>query len=198
MPAAPEGQVTLKSGTVGHPLPGVVVRAVDPDTGVPVGPNEPGLLLARGPNVMLGYLNAPEKTAEVVKGGWYVTGDIGTIDDDGFIQLTDRLSRFAKIAGEMVPFGRIEEVASEILDDPNCVVTALEDADRGERLVLLYVKPDVAADRVWSGLNDSSLPKLWVPKRENIYRIDTIPVLGTGKVDLRGVKTLAESLVTMP
>jgi acyl-[acyl-carrier-protein]-phospholipid O-acyltransferase/long-chain-fatty-acid--[acyl-carrier-protein] ligase len=196
MPAAPEGQVTLKPGTVGHPLPGVVVRAVDPDTGAPVDANEPGLLLARGPNLMLGYLNNPQKTAEVVRDRWYITGDIGTIDDDGFIQLTDRLSRFAKIAGEMVPFGRIEEVASEILDDPNCVVTAVEDADRGERLVLMYVKTDVPPEALWSRLNESALPKLWVPKRENIYRIEAIPVLGTGKVDLRAVKQLAASLVT--
>jgi acyl-[acyl-carrier-protein]-phospholipid O-acyltransferase/long-chain-fatty-acid--[acyl-carrier-protein] ligase len=195
MPAAPGGQVTLKSGTVGHPLPGVVVRAVDPDTGAPVDANEPGLLLAKGPNLMIGYLNNPKKTAEVLQDRWYVTGDIGTIDDDGFIQLTDRLSRFAKIAGEMVPFGRIEEVASEILDDPNCIVTALEDADRGERLVLMYVKADVPPEALWSRLNESALPKLWVPKRENIYRIEAIPVLGTGKVDLRAVKQLAGSLV---
>jgi acyl-[acyl-carrier-protein]-phospholipid O-acyltransferase/long-chain-fatty-acid--[acyl-carrier-protein] ligase len=95
----------------------------------------------------------------------------------------------------MVPFGKIEEVASEILDDPNCVVTALEDADRGERLVLLYVKPDVSPEMLWSGLNESALPKLWIPKRESLYRIEAIPLLGTGKVDLRAVKKLAESLV---
>ncbi len=145
---------------------------------------------------MLGYLNNPAKTAEVVRDGWYVTGDIGTIDDDGFVRITDRLSRFAKIAGEMVPFGRIEEAASAILDDPNCVVAAVEDADRGERLVLMYVKPEVSPEELWARLNDSNLPKLWIPKRENVYRIDAIPVLGTGKVDLRAVKTLAESLVT--
>jgi acyl-[acyl-carrier-protein]-phospholipid O-acyltransferase/long-chain-fatty-acid--[acyl-carrier-protein] ligase len=182
---------------VGHPLPGVVVKAVDPDTGAPRGVNEPGLLLVKGPNLMIGYLNDPQKTAEVVRDGWYVTGDIGAIDEDGFIRLTDRLSRFAKIAGEMVPFGRIEEVASRILDDPNCVVTALEDADRGERVVLMYVKPDVSPGELWARLNDSELPKLWVPKRENVYRIEAVPVLGTGKVDLRAVKTLAQSLVAV-
>jgi acyl-[acyl-carrier-protein]-phospholipid O-acyltransferase/long-chain-fatty-acid--[acyl-carrier-protein] ligase len=197
MPAAPEGQVTSKFGTVGHPLPGVVARVVHPDTGAPLDANEPGLLLVKGPNLMLGYLDNPSKTAEAVKDGWYVTGDIGTIDEDGFIRLTDRLSRFAKIAGEMVPFGRIEEAASAILDDPNCVVAAVEDADRGERLVLMYVKPDVSPADLWARLNDSDLPKLWVPKRESIYRIEAVPVLGTGKVDLRAVKQLAESLVAV-
>jgi acyl-[acyl-carrier-protein]-phospholipid O-acyltransferase/long-chain-fatty-acid--[acyl-carrier-protein] ligase len=195
MPSAPEGQVTMKAGSVGHPLPGVVVRVVDPDTGAPRGANEPGLLLVKGPNLMLGYLNNPAKTTEVVRDGWYVTGDIGAIDDDGFVRLTDRLSRFAKIAGEMVPFGRIEEAASAILDDPNCVVAAVEDADRGERLVMMYVKPEVSPEQLWARLNDSDLPKLWIPKRENIYRVEAVPVLGTGKVDLRAVKTLAESLV---
>ena len=94
-----------------------------------------------------------------MRDGWYVTGDIGTIDEDGFIRLTDRLSRFAKIAGEMVPFGRIEEAASAILDDPNCVVAAVEDAERGERLVLMYVKPEVSPEELWARLNDSDLPE---------------------------------------
>jgi len=140
---------------------------------------------------MLGYLNNPSLTAEVVRDGWYVTGDIGAVDEDGFITLTDRLSRFSKIAGEMVPHQKIEAVASALLDDPNAVVTAVADESRGERLVLLYTKADVPPEQLWGLLNDSELPKLWIPKRDNVYLIDAIPVLGTGKIDLRAVKALA-------
>ena len=110
VPERPGGErKTSKPGTVGRPLPGVAAKIVDRDTGEPVSPGTEGLLLVTGPNVMLGYLNAPEKTREVMRDGWYVTGDIGTIDEDGFIRLTDRLSRFSKIAGEMVPHLKIEE-----------------------------------------------------------------------------------------
>jgi acyl-[acyl-carrier-protein]-phospholipid O-acyltransferase/long-chain-fatty-acid--[acyl-carrier-protein] ligase len=184
------GQTGSKSGTVGHPLPGVVVRAVDPETRRPVPQGAPGLLLVKGPNRMLGYLGNPAATRAVFDDGWYVTGDIGTVDDDGFITLTDRLSRFSKIAGEMVPHLRIEEVVVNALDDPNAVVTAVPDDDRGERLVVFYTK-DEPEDAVWAALNQSELPKLWVPKRENVHRIEAIPVLGTGKVDLRAVTQLA-------
>jgi acyl-[acyl-carrier-protein]-phospholipid O-acyltransferase/long-chain-fatty-acid--[acyl-carrier-protein] ligase len=123
-----------------------------------------------------------------------VTGDIALVDDDGFITLTDRLSRFSKIAGEMVPHQKIEEVASAILDDPNAVVTSVPDEQRGERLVLFYTKPDVPPEQLWARLNESELPKLWIPKREQIRQIDAIPVLGTGKIDLRAVKTLAAAM----
>jgi acyl-[acyl-carrier-protein]-phospholipid O-acyltransferase / long-chain-fatty-acid--[acyl-carrier-protein] ligase len=149
----------------------------------------------KGPNRMLGYLNNPTLTSEVLRDGWYVTGDIGAVDEDGFITLTDRLSRFSKIAGEMVPHQKIEEVASTLLDDPNAVVTAVPDESRGERLVLFYTKRDVPPERLWATMNDSDLPKLWIPKRENIHVIDAIPLLGTGKIDLRGVKALAEAAV---
>ncbi len=192
--AAHAGQIGQKDGTVGHPLPGVVVRVVNPDTNEPVAPGEPGLLLVRGPNRMLGYLGNKKATEAVLSGEWYVTGDIGSVDDDGFIRLTDRLSRFSKIAGEMVPHLKIEEVATAVLDDPDCVVAAVPDEERGERLVLFYTK-DVPADVLWDALNKSELPKLWVPKKDNIHRIDAIPVLGTGKVDLRAVKQLAASSI---
>ncbi len=145
----------------------------------------------KGPNLMLGYLNAPEKTEEVLRDGWYVTGDIATIDDDGFIRLTDRLSRFSKIAGEMVPHVRIEETLAQILGDSPCVVTAIPDESKGERLVAFYARPDVPPEMLWSRLCESNLPKLWIPKRENLHYLDAIPLLGTGKVDLKRVRALA-------
>ena len=185
-------QVGQKSGTVGHPLPGVVVRVVHPETGAPVEPGDTGLLLVRGPNRMIGYLGDDKATQAALAGEWYVTGDIGAMDDEGFIRLTDRLSRFSKIAGEMVPHLKIEEVATSVLDDPNCVVTAVPDEDRGERIVLFYTK-EFPEDALWEAMNRSELPKLWVPKKDNIHRVESIPVLGTGKVDLRGVKQMALS-----
>ena len=188
-PAA--GQKGMKPGTVGHPLPGVAAKVVDRDTGQPVPPGAEGLLLVKGANVMLGYLNAPEKTREALRDGWYVTGDIATIDEDGFIRLTDRLSRFSKIAGEMVPHVKIEETMTEILGDSACVVTAIPDEARGERLVAFYSTKDLSPETLWSRLSESNLPRLWIPKRDSLYYLDVIPMLGSGKVDLKKVRELA-------
>src|SRR6266849_1820551 len=112
--AASFRQVGAKRGSIGHPLPGITVKIIDPETGQPMGINEPGLLLVRGPNVMQGYLKRPEKTAEVLRDGWYNTGDIAAVDEDGFLRVTDRLSRFSKIGGEMVPHIKIEEKLQEL------------------------------------------------------------------------------------
>jgi acyl-[acyl-carrier-protein]-phospholipid O-acyltransferase/long-chain-fatty-acid--[acyl-carrier-protein] ligase len=188
-PAA--GQRGMKPGTVGHPLPGVAAKVVDRDTGQPVPPGAEGLLLVKGANLMLGYLNAPGKTREVLRDGWYVTGDIATIDEDGFIRLTDRLSRFSKIAGEMVPHVKVEETITEILGDSACVVTAIPDEARGERLVAFYSTKDLSPETLWSRLSESNLPRLWIPKRDSLYYLDVIPMLGSGKVDLNKVRELA-------
>ncbi|MHC4880614.1 MAG: acyl-[ACP]--phospholipid O-acyltransferase, partial [Planctomycetota bacterium] len=143
--AAAEGQTGTKLGTVGRPVPNVAARVVDPDTGQELGINKPGLLHIKGPNVMLGYLNQPEKTAEVIQDGWYNTGDIAVIDDDGFISITGRLSRFSKIGGEMVPHLRIEEELARIVDDSSAdepeirvAVTAVPHEQKGERIVVLH------------------------------------------------------------
>ena len=107
-------QVGAKRGRIGHPLPGVSIRIVDPETSAELPPDSPGLLLVKGPNVMQGYLDKPEKTAEVLRDGWYTTGDIAAEDEDGFLTITDRLSRFSKIGGEMVPHIKIEESLHEV------------------------------------------------------------------------------------
>jgi acyl-[acyl-carrier-protein]-phospholipid O-acyltransferase/long-chain-fatty-acid--[acyl-carrier-protein] ligase len=195
MPDAPYGQKGTKLGTVGHPLPGVVARVVDPETGVPLEPEQPGLLLVKGGNRMLGYLKRPELDREAFRDEWYVTGDIAAIDDDGFIRITDRLSRFSKIAGEMVPHVKIEEEISRVLDDQSCAVTSIPDETKGERLVAFYTRPGVTPQEVWAGLCESELPKLWVPKRENIHWLEALPLLGTGKLNLRELKRLAEATV---
>jgi acyl-[acyl-carrier-protein]-phospholipid O-acyltransferase / long-chain-fatty-acid--[acyl-carrier-protein] ligase len=189
-------QIGLKLGSVGHPIPGVVAKVVDRETNDPLPIGQEGLLLVKGPNRMLGYLGQPEKTREVIRDGWYVTGDIAKIDDDGFIYLTDRLSRFSKIGGEMVPHLRIEETIQQILGDTSCVVTAIPDEQKGERLVVLYTHTKYSPDALWAQLNQTDLPKLWVPKREHFFAVETIPVLGTGKVDLRAARVTALTLTT--
>ncbi len=185
-------QTGTKPGTVGHPLPGVAAKIVDPATFEAIPPNQEGLLLVKGSNRMLGYLNQPERTAEVFHNGWYMTGDIALIDDEGFIRITDRLSRFSKIGGEMVPHIRIEEAMGKILGDAPCAVTAVPDEDRGERLMGLYTRPDMTPIELWQRLSETDLPRLWLPKRENLYQVESLPLLGTGKLDLRGLKTLAQ------
>jgi len=181
-----------RAGTVGRPLPGITAKIVDPDTGEGPLVNREGLLLVSGPNQMRGYLGDPGLTRDALRDGWYVTGDIATVDEDGFIRITDRLSRFSKIAGEMVPHMKIEERLQGLLGEPHtCVVTSIPDAVKGERLVALYTDPDLPAQKVWERLSCSDLPKLWVPKREDLHIVESIPTLGTGKVDLRGVRQLA-------
>ncbi|MDP8981287.1 MAG: acyl-[ACP]--phospholipid O-acyltransferase [Acidobacteriota bacterium] len=192
--AGRDSQVGNKPGTVGHPVPGVAVRIVDPATGQQLPANAEGLLLVKGPNRMLGYLGEPERTEEALRAGWYITGDIAALDDEGFLRITDRLSRFSKIGGEMVPHLKVEEAIYGVIGDSACVVTGIPDDQRGERLVALYTRADIAAGELWQKLSESELPKLWLPKRENLYLVETLPTLGTGKIDLRGVRVKAEQL----
>jgi acyl-[acyl-carrier-protein]-phospholipid O-acyltransferase/long-chain-fatty-acid--[acyl-carrier-protein] ligase len=179
-------------GSVGHPLPGVVAKVVDPETGEGPLIGKDGLLLVNGPNRMQGYLGEPGRTTDVLRDGWYVTGDIANIDESGFIRITDRLSRFSKIAGEMVPHMKVEEQIQALLQAQHtCVVTSVPDDARGERLVAFYTDPLIAPHELWERLCRTELPRLWLPKREDLRVIDAIPSLGTGKVDLRGVRQLA-------
>jgi acyl-[acyl-carrier-protein]-phospholipid O-acyltransferase/long-chain-fatty-acid--[acyl-carrier-protein] ligase len=186
-----ESQVGTKFGSVGHPIPGVSVKVVDQETGEGPLYGRPGMLLVKGPNLMAGYLNQPARTAEVMKDGWYVTGDIGVMDEDGFVFITDRLSRFSKIGGEMVPHLKIEEEINAILGDSCSAVTAVPDDARGERIVAFYTRADVAPDDLWEQLCKTELPRLWLPKREHLMLLPEIPTLGTGKVDLRGLRQMA-------
>ncbi|HEY1424008.1 MAG TPA: AMP-binding protein, partial [Candidatus Acidoferrum sp.] len=164
--AASFRQVGAKRGSIGHPLPGIVLRTVDPETGAVQPLNQPGLLLVRGPNVMSGYLNRPEKTAEVLRDGWYNTGDIATIDEDGFVRITDRLSRFSKIGGEMVPHIKIEEKLQELAGaaEQVFVVTAVPDERKGERLIVLHTLDEAAVKEVVAKFAEVDLPALWKPR----------------------------------
>jgi acyl-[acyl-carrier-protein]-phospholipid O-acyltransferase/long-chain-fatty-acid--[acyl-carrier-protein] ligase len=199
-------QVASRRGTIGHPLPGVSVRIVDPEAtngggrGAqalhPLPPNQTGMLIVMGPNVMKGYLGRPEKTAEVLKDGWYTTGDIASMDDDGFLTITDRLSRFSKIGGEMVPHIKVEERLHELAGagDQVFTVTAVADAKKGERLVVLHTLSGEQLVPVLEKLAESDLPALWKPRKDQFFHVDTLPYLGTGKLDLRVLKTQAAQL----
>jgi acyl-[acyl-carrier-protein]-phospholipid O-acyltransferase/long-chain-fatty-acid--[acyl-carrier-protein] ligase len=186
-------QVGAKRGTIGHPLPGVSVKIVDPDVFEPLPIGQPGLLLARGPNVMKGYLGQPEKTAEVLRDGWYVTGDIAAMDEDGFLTITDRLSRFSKIGGEMVPHIRVEEKLHELAGaTQQCfAVTGLPDEKKGERLAVLHTLSAEELKPVLDALAACDLPNLWKPRPDQFLRVDALPYLGTGKLDLRKLRELA-------
>lgn len=186
-------QVGWKVDSVGHPIPGVTAKVVHPDSGEELDENQEGLLLVKGPNVMQRYLENPEKTAEVLKDGWYVTGDIARIDPDGFIFLLDRLTRYSKIGGEMVPHLAVEEVLLKGLDATGQVVyvTAAPDEKRGEQLVVLYTAEAGEASRLHNIIKQSTLPNLWHPRRDNYFLIDEMPALGSGKLDIKQLKNIA-------
>ena len=154
---------------------------------------KPGLLLVRGPNVMQGYLGRPEKTAEVLRDGWYNTGDIAAVDEDGFIRITDRLSRFSKIGGEMVPHIKVEDKLQEIagVTEQIFAVTAVPDEKKGERLIVLHTLTDDKLQPCLEQLSKSELPALWKPRADQFVHVEALPYLGTGKLDLRRLKELA-------
>jgi acyl-[acyl-carrier-protein]-phospholipid O-acyltransferase/long-chain-fatty-acid--[acyl-carrier-protein] ligase len=186
-------QIGHRRGSVGQPLPGVAVRIVDPETGAPLPQGEAGLLLVKGTNVMQGYLGRPDLTAEVLRDGWYVTGDIALLDEDGFLFITDRMSRFSKIGGEMVPHGVVEEALHDAggFTTQTFAVTAVPDARKGERLSVLHTADEKRIPELLEKLAARGLPALFVPKASQFLRVEKLPVLGTGKLDLRAIKRIA-------
>jgi acyl-[acyl-carrier-protein]-phospholipid O-acyltransferase / long-chain-fatty-acid--[acyl-carrier-protein] ligase len=188
---------SAREGTVGKPILNVQAKIVDPESDDlrPLATGEPGLLYVKGPNVMKGYFNRPDLTGPVIRDGWYVTGDIAKLDADGFIQITDRQSRFSKIGGEMVPHIKIEEAIQRALGGEDgtlhAVVTAIPDAFRGERLVVMHTAIEKSPEQICRELDNAGLPNLWIPSPDSFCQVEEIPVLGTGKLDLRALKQLA-------
>ena len=182
-----------RQGRVGRVIPGVAVKIVSIADEREVAAGQSGLVLVKGPNVMLGYLNKEKETAEVLKDGWYNTGDIGSVDEDGFLSITDRLSRFSKIAGEMVPHLDVEETYLRGLNTTERVVavTAVPDAKKGEQLVVLHLARAGDADRLHEIVAGSDLPNVWKPRRDNYIRIESMPVLGSGKLDVVRLREIA-------
>jgi len=184
-----------RSGSAGQPLPGVAIRIVDPETRETLPDGEEGLMLVKGPNVMQGYLAQPEKTAEVLQDGWYNTGDIARMDDLGFVFLTGRLSRFSKIAGEMIPHGAIEEALQQAAGrEEACVaVVSISSETKGEQLAVCYTERAGDPQTLISKLRKLELPNLWIPRITNFIRIPELPMLGTGKLDLSTLNAMVNS-----
>jgi acyl-[acyl-carrier-protein]-phospholipid O-acyltransferase/long-chain-fatty-acid--[acyl-carrier-protein] ligase len=187
-------QFGSKRGFVGHPVPGVSVRIVDPDSLERMPPGKPGMLLVKGPNVMQGYLGRPDLTEKVLNDGWYTTGDIAIADETGFIKITDRLSRFSKIGGEMVPHGKVEEALHEAYGSEVRVfaVTSVPDERKGEILAVLHTVDEEKIPEILDKMANMELPNLFIPKKDKFVKVEKIPVLGTGKVDLKGIKETAK------
>jgi acyl-[acyl-carrier-protein]-phospholipid O-acyltransferase / long-chain-fatty-acid--[acyl-carrier-protein] ligase len=194
-----EWHVDNKPGTVGPPVAGVSARIRSLDTGEILGTNAPGMLEVSGPNIMAGYWGRQDLTDEVIKDGWYITGDVATIDDDGFITITGRQSRFSKLGGEMVPHIQIEELLNKLCgasdDAMKCAVTAVSHPKKGERLVVLHTKLDKSPEELRKGLTEAGLPNLFIPGSDSFFEVEKIPVLGTGKLDLKQLKAVAEEKV---
>ena len=184
-------QVGNKPGSVGMPLPGTSFRVVDPDTMDELALGTDGLIIISGNQIMLGYLNDEERTAEAIVQidgmRWYKTGDKGHLTDDGFLVLVDRYSRFAKIGGEMISLAAVEGLISTLLDglEVEIAATAIADPGKGEKIVLL-VAGDIEVAEIRSLLQTSDLEKLSRPRE--IYKVDQLPKLGSGKMDLADLK----------
>ena len=192
----PGRPVDAREGSVGRPILGCRAKVTDRETGRELAVGEEGLLWIAGPNVMQGYLSRPDLTEAVVKDGWYCTGDVARIDADGFITLTGRQSRFSKIGGEMVPHVTIEEAINAELGAEEgslvAVVTSVPDAKKGERLVVLHLPTDRDPFEIGQKLADRGLPNLWIPSPDSFVAIEEIPVLGSGKLDLKRLSDLAK------
>jgi acyl-[acyl-carrier-protein]-phospholipid O-acyltransferase / long-chain-fatty-acid--[acyl-carrier-protein] ligase len=170
-----------------------VIKTIDIDTGEDLPPGAEGIVAVSGPQVMVGYLNQPEATARVLRDGWYATGDLGLIDADGFLRITDRISRFSKIAGEMVPHVTIESELMDItgVDEHHVAVTGVPDPKHGEKLCVLYTDMVMSPADVHQRLMAGRLPKLWIPSVRDFVQVDQIPITATGKIDLRALKDVA-------
>lgn len=197
-PALSTGTASEQSGkrlgSVGRLMTGMSARVLHPETRGELPPGQTGIIVLRGANIFGGYLDDPQKTEDAFHDGWYVTGDLGHFDEDGFLFIEGRLSRFSKIAGEMVPHGTVEQKLIEAfaLDQSAgyaLVVTGVPDPAKGEQLVLLTSSDAVTPESVKDKLSAAGVPNLWIPKI--VSRVEKIPVLGTGKLDLKGCKDLA-------
>ena len=182
-----------RRGSVGRMMPGHAARILDPNTMKDIEVTKVGLLMLKGPNIFRAYLGEPKRTAEVKQGEWFITGDLARFDEDGFLFIEGRLSRFSKIAGEMVPHGTVEDAlikAYNLFDaeQPMIAVAGRPDKAKGEALVLLAAM-DLELEDVREKLNGAGLANLWIPKE--IKRVEVIPTLATGKLDLRQIQVLA-------
>jgi len=184
-----------KLGSVGMPLPGTSFRIVDPDSLEELPTGEDGLILIGGPQVMKGYLLDADKTNEVIveidDQRWYRRGDKGHLDDDGFLIIVDRYSRFAKLGGEMVSLSAVEEKIREALGgdpDLDLVAVNLPDDKKGEKVVLLIAN-EMSAKDIKKKLIDAEMNPLMIPS--TFKNVAEVPKLGSGKTDFSNSRKLA-------
>jgi acyl-[acyl-carrier-protein]-phospholipid O-acyltransferase/long-chain-fatty-acid--[acyl-carrier-protein] ligase len=187
-------QPSSRVGSTGKMAPGIAAEVHDPQTDRKLSLHESGMLWFRGPNIFDGYLNDPNRTAEMLQDGWLKSGDLGRFDEDGFLYIEGRLSRFSKIGGEMVPHESVEERINHSLgisgeSDRVIALVGVPDPAKGEALVLLSAI-DIDLPKLRQSLNEAGVPNLWIPK--SVRRIDAIPVLASGKLNLVQCKLLAE------
>ena len=188
-------QPSSRLGSVGKMAPGIAAEIRHPETGAKLSLHESGMLWLRGVNIFEGYLHDPERTADVLQDGWLNTGDLGRFDEDGFLYIEGRLSRFSKIGGEMVPHETIEDKIVDSLDlsgrdERTVAIVGVQDEAKGEALVLLSAV-DIDLAELRSKLHDAGVPNLWIPKQ--VQRVESIPVLASGKLDLKKCNELAEN-----
>jgi acyl-[acyl-carrier-protein]-phospholipid O-acyltransferase/long-chain-fatty-acid--[acyl-carrier-protein] ligase len=201
-PAPEANSATIPSsrnGSVGQMLPGLAIKITDPATEEEIPLNRQGMIWFKGPNVFPGYLGDPRKTAEVLKDGWFRTGDVGRVDDDGFLYIEGRISRFSKIAGEMVPHETVEAAINKVLGldsetERRIAVVGVPDEQKGEAILLLSTIAGPALEQECIDLRykllDEGLSSLWCPK--HIIPVSEIPVLASGKLDIKGCEALVK------
>ena len=202
-PADRENAVTLPSsrnGTVGQLLPGIAIRITDATTDDHSTIDQQGMIWLKGANIFQGYLGKPDKSAEVLVDGWFKTGDVGRVDDEGFLHIEGRISRFSKIGGEMVPHETIESAINKALgldaeSERRIAVVGVPDPQKGEAIVLLSALDNTTVERDCIDLRykllEQGIPSLWCPK--TIIPVPEIPVLASGKLDIKRCETLAKS-----
>ncbi len=196
-----------KNGTIGQLMPGLAVRITDPDddnTRLPI--SEQGMIWFKGPNVFGGYIGREDLNAEILRDGWFKTGDLGFVDLNGFLTLGGRRSRFSKVGGEMVPHEVVENAIEGFVEVPEgfagraVAVMGVPDAAKGEALVLLsavhHGSLNEGLDEIKSHLVSQGLPRLWCPRE--IIPVEAIPALPTGKMDLKGCQILAYEALNIP
>ncbi len=183
-----------RPGSVGHLIPGMAVRITDPESERPQRLDQTGMIWLRGANVFGGYLDNPEQTAKMLFDGWLRTGDIGRVDHDGFLYIDGRMSRFSKIAGEMVPHETVENAITRELQIDNeserrVAVVGVPDDAKGEQLVLLSAIPGLDPTDLRYRLLERGIPSLWIPR--NIINVIEIPHLASGKLNLQACQSIA-------
>jgi acyl-[acyl-carrier-protein]-phospholipid O-acyltransferase/long-chain-fatty-acid--[acyl-carrier-protein] ligase len=188
-------QMLYRLGSVGKMASGIAAEIRNPETNEKLSIYDSGMLWLRGPNIFEGYLKDPKRTAEVLHDRWLKTGDIGRLDEDGFLYIEGRLSRFSKIGGEMVPHEVVEQKIIALLglegSERRIAICGVPDETKGEALLLLTAEP-IEMDKLRAGLNEAGVPNLWIPKRSLLVK--NIPVLASGKLDVQRCQELAQSI----